>query len=183
MEITLQAVAHQISGMGNDVFEIGLYRPQTENDARHTPEMLLRTWNREALMNSLHWMRLQNLHARNIYIRPAGEHNLSLVDDLSAESVERMKRTGFDPAVIVETSPRNFQAWLKHEKPMSPELGTAVARALAQDFEGDKGAADWRHFGRLSGFTNRKEKHRMDNGQYPFVRLIEAWSLPNRGQQ
>jgi hypothetical protein len=45
----------------------------------------------------------------NIYIRPKGEHALSLVDDLTFQALERMKHSGFTPALIVETSPDNFQ--------------------------------------------------------------------------
>jgi hypothetical protein len=85
-----------------------------------------------------------------------------------------MKAEGFQPAVIVETSPRNFQAWLDHGERLTKEVSTAVARALASRFEGDTKAADWRHFGRLAGFTNQKEKHRQPNGLFPFVRLIES---------
>src|SRR3984885_1331737 len=88
-----------------------------------------------------------------------------------------MKRAGFSPAVVVETSPRNYQAWLKHPESLNKELSTAAARALAEKFGGDRGAADWRHFGRLAGFTNRKAKYEdADTGLYPFVRLIEARS-------
>jgi len=39
------------------------------------------------------------------FIRPKGEHNLSLVDDLTAEAVTAMGREGFHPASVVETSP------------------------------------------------------------------------------
>ena len=86
-----------------------------------------------------------------------------------------MKESGFNPAVIVETSPGNFQAWLKHPERLSKEVGTAAARTLAEKFGGDRGAADWRHFGRLAGFTNRKAKYLdASTGLYPFVRLIEA---------
>src|SRR3984885_11227976 len=86
-----------------------------------------------------------------------------------------MKRAGFSPAVVVETSPRNYQAWLKHPESLNKELSTAAARALAEKFGGDRGAADWRHFGRLAGFTSRKAKYRdASTGLYPFVRLIEA---------
>jgi hypothetical protein len=46
-------------------------------------------------------------------------------------------------------------------------------KPLAERFRGDKGAADWRHFGRLAGLTNRKEKYRSADGFYPFVRLTE----------
>lgn len=85
-----------------------------------------------------------------------------------------MKATGFDPALVVETSPGNFQAWLKHQRILPKQLSTAAARALAHEFGGDLGAADWRHFGRLCGYTNRKPKYVQENGLYPFVKLIEA---------
>ena len=107
-------------------------------------------------------------------MRPKGEHDLSLVDDLTADAVKRMKVTGFTPAAVVETSPGNFQAWLKHPRQLPRELSTMAARKLAEEFGGDRGAADWRHFGRLSGFTNRKAKYMSEGGLFPFVRLIEA---------
>ena len=47
-----------------------------------------------------------------------------------------MKAAGFNPAVVVETSPTNFQAWLKHPEPLSKEVNTAAARALAEKFGG-----------------------------------------------
>jgi len=86
-----------------------------------------------------------------------------------------MKLAGFSPAVVVQTSPGNFQAWLKHPEKLDKEMGTAAARALAERFGGDTGAADWRHFGRLSGFTNRKQKYcDPATGLHPFVKLVES---------
>jgi hypothetical protein len=52
-----------------------------------------------------------------------------------------------------------------------------TARALAQKYNGDLGAADWRHFGRLAGFTNRKGKYKAE-GLFPFVRLHQSNGLP-----
>lgn len=158
--------------MGCDVFEIGLFKPDAvEGEAIMVP----RVWDREALVRSIPWLRHENLSGRNIYIRPKGEHQLSLVDDLSAGAVANMQRSGFAPALIVETSPGNFQAWLKHCDRLDKESGTAAARELAQRFGGDTKAADWRHFGRLAGFTNRKAKYRDDaTGFYPFVKVIAA---------
>ena len=173
LEKTVEAVRRQITAMGAEIFEVGAYKPATQRDKRQT-EMLLRSWDRETLIASVPWLRFQNLHGRNIYIRPKGEHSLSLVDDLSVAAVQRMKADGFAPAVVVETSPGNFQAWLNHGRILPRELSTAVARALADRFGGDKGAADWRHFGRLVAFSNRKEKYRSDNGLYTFVKLIAA---------
>src|SRR5262249_51393338 len=68
----------------------------------------------------------------------------------------------------------NYQAWLNHGRVLSRNASSAAARSLAQQFGGDLGSADWRHYGRLAGFTNRKEKHRGEDGRFPFVRLIHA---------
>jgi hypothetical protein len=158
--------------MGSSLFEIGLYK--IDAAAAELP-MISRVWDAKIILASASWLRYQNSQGRNIYIRPKGEHNLTLVDDLTFADVTAMKKAGFDPAVVVETSSANYQAWVKHPEQLGKELSTAAARALAEKFGGDRGAADWRHFGRLSGFTNRKPKH-LDpaTGLYPFVRLIEA---------
>jgi hypothetical protein len=158
--------------MEAEVFEVGLFRPDVQG---REPVMLPRVWNRDSLLKSIGWLRYENREGRNIYVRPKGEHNLSLVDDLSARSIAEMVRSGFAPAAVIETSPGNFQAWLKHPEPLTKELGTAAARALALKFGGDRGAADWRHFGRLAGFTNQKSRYRdATTGLHPFVKLVEA---------
>src|SRR5258708_2741842 len=74
---------------------------------------------------------------------------------------------------MAETWPGKFKAWLHHEEPLDKRTSPAAARALAQTFGGDPGAADWRHFGRLAGFTNRKPGYRQADGLYPFVRVTE----------
>ena len=158
--------------MSSQIFEVGLFKP--EADGSKECAMIPRTWDAEHVLNSIAWMRLQNLNGRNIYVRPAGEHNLTLIDDLKASSLRDMAAVGFQPALIVETSPNNFQAWLKHLRPLSKEVSTAAARELASRFGGDIGAADWRHFGRLAGFTNRKAKYQSVDGLFPFVKLSSA---------
>src|SRR5580658_6554586 len=170
---TSEFVRQQIQAMKSEIFELGLFRLAAAADGLDAG-MLPRAWDSETLLRSIAWLRLENMRGRNIYIRPQGEHHLSLVDDLSKSAIDRMKAEGFQPAAIVETSPRNFQAWLNHGERLPKEIGTAVARALANRFEGDANAADWRHFGRLAGFTNQKDKHRQPNGMFPFVRLIES---------
>jgi hypothetical protein len=158
--------------MACQTFEVGLFKPDVEGNG---PVMVPRVWDAETLRRSVGWLRRENRDGRNIFCRPKGEHNLSLVDDLSREAIADMKRAGFAPALVVETSPKNFQAWLNHGRSLTPALSTAVAKALASEFGGDTGAADWRHFGRLAGFTNRKEKYRdPGTGLYPFVHLIES---------
>jgi hypothetical protein len=169
---TFEAVQQQVAAMSVQLFEVGLYKSDT--GAEEAP-MIPRVWDAEATLKSVPWLRHQNLNGRNVYIRPKGEHDLSLIDDLTKDAILSMKETGFNPALIVETSPSNYQAWLRHPEQLSKEVSTAAARALAETFGGDRGAADWRHFGRLAGFTNRKAKYAdAGTGLYPFVRLIEA---------
>ena len=125
-------------------------------------------------MRALGWLRHENACGGHIFVRPAGLSPLTLVDDLSAEAVGLMKRSGFEPAVLVETSPGNFQAWLKHEQPLDREIAKEAARTLAERFRGDLSSASWRHFGRLAGFTNQKPSRRLASGLAPFVLLREA---------
>ena len=69
-------------------------------------------------------------------MRPQGESNLTLIDDLKAEAVVRMRAEGFRPSAVVQTSPGNYQAWIKHVEKLDRELGTAVARELTVRFGG-----------------------------------------------
>ena len=126
------------------------------------------------VLKSLLWLRRENLNRGHIYVRPAGAHGLSLVDDLKADALARMKAEGFEPAAVVETSPGNFQAWLKHGEPLDEAASTRAAKLLAERYGGDLGSADWRHFGRLAGFTNPKPNRRLASGLQPFARLLEA---------
>jgi hypothetical protein len=165
---TDEAVQRQAAAMHTEVFEIGLFDP------KNSRAMLPRVWDRDTLLRSIPWLRLKNGRGRNIYIRPSGEHRLSLIDDIGWRTVARLKEEGFEPAIVVETSSGNFQAWLNHGEVLPKEFSTLAARLLARRFLGDPASADWRHYGRLAGFTNRKEKYRKENGLYPFVRLHEA---------
>ena len=57
---------------------------------------------------------------------------------------------------------------------LAEALSTQAAKHLAERFGGDLGSADWRHFGRLAGFTNPKPNRRLASGLQPFARLLEA---------
>lgn len=123
------------------------------------------------VIGMLPYLRHRNAQGANIFFRPSGESRYTLLDDLTTNTLVRLKAEGFEPAAVVETSLANFQAWLKHTQPFPKELGTVAAKLLARRFHADPGAADWRRFGRLPGFTNRKPCHRSGTGLYPFTRL------------
>jgi hypothetical protein len=161
----------QLDAMGPGRFDIGVKRSDGT--------MLLREgWGVRQVLKSLLWLRRENLNRGHIYVRPAGLHQLSLVDDLRAAALARMKAEGFEPAVVVETSPGNFQAWLQHGQVLDEATSTRAAKELALRFGGDMGSADWRHFGRLAGFTNPKPERRLESGLQPFARLAEAEGQP-----
>jgi hypothetical protein len=148
--ITRSAVRKQLSAMGCELFEIGvLYQ-----DAR----MLLRTgWNVDRIDTALGWLRRENARGAHVFVRPCGGSALSLIDDLSAAAIAEIKEMGFEPALIVETSVQNFQAWLNHGRILADHfVSTQAAKELARRFGGDPSSADWRHFGRLAGFYESK---------------------------
>jgi hypothetical protein len=131
--------------------------------------MMHRTWSRAELERSVPWLKRMNARGNDIYVRPDGDHGLVLIDDLKPDALERMQRTGYAPAAILETSPGNFQAWVKlSEAPLSVAVRTRAARGLAQHYGGDLNSADGRHYGRLAGFTNQKPQHTRHNRQ-PYV--------------
>jgi hypothetical protein len=165
--IAARVAMAQLDAMGAAAFDIGVKRSDGA--------MLLREgWGAKQVLKSLLWLKRENLNRGHIYIRPAGPHGLSLIDDLKAEALARMKAAGFAPAAVIETSPGNFQAWLRHGEVLAEALSTRAAKRLAQRFGGDLGSADWRHFGRLAGFTNPKPNRRLASGLQPFARLAEA---------
>lgn len=150
---TMRAVVAQMRAMGCDRHEIGL---------RHAVRgaMFLREWTSAEIKHAVPWMKRMNWQDNDIYVRPLGSVGLVLVDDLTEAKVTQLARDGLAPAVVVETSPSNFQTWVRvSEVPIAEEVATAAARILAERYGGDSNSADWRHFGRLAGFTNRKKHH------------------------
>lgn len=175
---TARAVATQIAAMGCASYEIGVLEASPG-------KMLLRTWTVAELGHGLPWLRRMNARGRDIYLRPAGSVGLILLDDLTPRAILRLKSDGLAPAVIVETSPGNSQAWLRvSQQPVAPEQATMAAKILSERYGGDPASAEWRHFGRLAGFTNRKPKHRQQSGMQPFVLVREATgATAERGTQ
>src|SRR5262249_29919919 len=122
-DLTVEAATKQISAMATQVFEVGLFKPAITSTERHA-EMVPRVWDSSTLLKAIPWLKFQNRDGRNIYVRPKGEHALSLVDDLTREALRRMKESGFTPGIVVETSPGNFQAWLNHGRVLSQRVSS-----------------------------------------------------------
>ena len=95
--------------MGAKTFEIGLFDPSAARGA-----MLPRVWDLDTLLRSVSWLRLKNAEGGTSTFGRLVNIALSLIDDASIQVIERLKSEGFAPAVVLETSPGNFQAWLHH---------------------------------------------------------------------
>lgn len=163
------AARRQLDAMGVDSFEVGI-RDQAGR-------MLTRTWSKAETLQAMPWLKRENAKGADVYVRPAGETNagLVLVDDLNRGQLARMQAAGMTPASVIETSPDNFQAWVRvHDKRLEPKLATEVATMLAEQYGGDPNSADWRHFGRLAGLTNAKPKYKDANGRSPYVLAHES---------
>jgi len=123
--ITRIAVANQLAAMRCDRFDIGVLR------ANH--RMILREdWSADKLQAALNWLRRENPRGSHIFVRPHGVHALSLVHDLSGDAIARVMESAFQPALIVETSPANFQVWLNHSRILGSELSTKSPRRRIQ---------------------------------------------------
>src|SRR5216684_8162215 len=128
--IVERLVRAQLRAMGGGRFDLGVRRDGGEMVLREGQDAF-------AVAEAVKWLRHENAKGAHVYIRPAGVHSLSLLDDLTAETIERMKAEGFEPAVVVETSPNNFQVWLHHGQVLETATSTRAAKALVERFGGD----------------------------------------------
>ena len=113
----------------------------------------------------------------NIYYTPLsdGRHHI-LIDDLTRDSLQRLQEDGFRPAVVLESSPGNFQCLLTIPKlgtEYDRDVGNRITERLNREY-GDKKLCGCIHPHRAPGFENRKPKHRREDGGYPQVKLLFA---------
>jgi hypothetical protein len=113
------------------------------------------------------WLKRMNAKGHGVFVRPAGDHGLVLVDELKAEGIDRMKQSGYAPAVTLETSPGVYQAWVKLADAALPaEARDLVARSLAKEYSGEAWKPAGQPYGRLAGFTNWQH---VRDGRPPYV--------------
>jgi hypothetical protein len=58
--------------------------------------------------------------------------------------------------------------------PLKPAVATAIGKELARAYDGDMASTDWRHLGRLAGFTNQKPQRCTSGGYAPWVKILYA---------
>jgi hypothetical protein len=175
--LTLHAVRRQLAAMPNELYLIRLIHHQTR---RAFPGE--RLWTATQLGNggTVGFLRARNREGCDIYIQPYAEDQNAgyiLVDLDAAEPavVESMRADGHAPCVVLQTSPGHLQAWIRLSiVPLEPAVATAASKQLARAYGGDWASTDWRHLGRLAGFTNQKPARRTPGGSAPWVKILHA---------
>ena len=113
-------------------------------------------------------------HLFHVWFRPNVSFYIFL-DDLTLTQARRWHREGYEPSAIVETSPGNFQAWICCSSVyIRGSHATTIARYLAERFQGDLSCCHYRHYGRMVGFPNVKDRYLDASGRYPITRLHYA---------
>jgi len=174
---TLQAVRRQIAAMPNDLYLIRLIHHQTR---RAFPGE--RLWSASQLIHpaTLRFLRVRNREGCDVYVQPYAENGnpgyvLVDLDQRDQEVIQTMRADGLAPCVVLQTSPGNLQVWLHvTATPLEPSVASSIGRQLAQRYGGDLASTDWRHLGRLAGFTNQKPQRRNQRGYAPWVRVLYA---------
>jgi hypothetical protein len=117
---------------------------------------------------------MQRLQRRgeNLYYTPLSckKHHV-LIDDMDMKKLELLIRDGYKPAVVLESSPGNYQAIITVPKlgtPYDKDVGNRLAERLNREY-GDQKLSGCVHPHRAPGYENRKPKHRRGDGSYPKV--------------
>jgi hypothetical protein len=172
------AIRRQLAAMPHDLYLVRLIH---HVNRRAFPGERLWTAAQLGQESTVRFLRIRNREGCDIYVQPyadnrnAGYVLLDLDHTDGAATLERMRVNGHQPCVVLQTSPGHLQAWIQVSAAcLEPATATAIARQLAHTYGGDLASADWRHLGRLAGFTNQKPARRQSNGYAPWVRLLHA---------
>lgn len=140
-----------------------------------------RSYTAKQLVDAVPFLMVRNKAGAEVICRPDDSRYLML-DDMNKSGVDYLKSQKIEPALVVETSPNNLQAWYNFGEVMSDETQRGMLKALSAKLENagyscDKAALTVERGGKLPGFTNRKPSREFEkNGvlQAPYVKLTEA---------
>lgn len=175
--LTLQAIRRQLAALPNDLYMVRLIHHRTR---QAFPGERLWTAEQLARAATIGFLRMRNREGCDIYVQPyAGNHNAGYIlvdlDHARPTTIAAMQAHGHDPCVVLQTSPAHLQVWIRlSASPLEPALASAAGKLLAAAYGGDLASTDWRHLGRLAGFTNQKPARRNLGGHAPWVKVVSA---------
>jgi HK97 family phage prohead protease len=91
---------------------------------------------------------------------------LGLVVDLDADT-GKSGALPFEPDMVLETSPGNFQPFTLFDRPLPPSEVKPMAAALKRATDSDHGTADVTHVWRVPGTQNWPNKKKLGRGRSP----------------
>jgi hypothetical protein len=177
LRLTAQAIRRHLAAMPCELYLVRLIHNLSK---RPFPGERLWTSTQLANLATIRFLRVRNREGCDVYILPyAQDRNAGYIlidlDDAGPAALSAMRANGHEPCVVVQTSPGHWQAWVHvSSTPLEPALATAVGRHLAHLYGGDRASTDWRHLGRLAGFTNQKPHRRHGNGYPPWVKIVHT---------
>jgi hypothetical protein len=177
LSLSLQAIHRQLAAMPWERYLIRLIHHRSRQPF---PGSRLWTAPQLAQRSIVKFLRARNRDGYDVYFRPyalADNAGYILLDLDQAEPgvLAAMWAHGHQPCVVVETSPGHLQAWVQvSTQALPPAVASAIGRELARWYHGDPASTDWRHLGRLAGFTNQKPSRRLPSGLAPWVKLRHA---------
>jgi hypothetical protein len=177
LTLTMQAIRRQLAATPCELYLVRLIHHATKR-----PFPGERLWTAAQLTNLaiVRFLRARNREGCDVCIHPYAEDRnagyiLIDLDKADPTAVRAMRANGHEPCVVLQTSPSHWQAWVHvSSTALDPALATAVGRHLAHLYGGDRASTDWRHLGRLAGFTNQKPQRRYPNGYPPWVKIVHA---------
>jgi hypothetical protein len=175
--LTVQAIRRQLAAMPHDLYLVRLIHSQTR---RAFPGERLWTAAQLTHPSTIRFLRVRNREGCDVYIHPyAGECNSGYIlvdlDHTDPAIFETMRAAGLEPCVVLQTSPGNLQAWVQvSATPIPAAVANQIGKRLAHLYGGDPASTDWRHLGRLAGFTNQKPQRRNGRGYSPWVKVLHA---------
>lgn len=175
--LSWQAVRNQLAAMPGYSYLVRLIHYSTRK-----PFSGERLWSIAQLLlePTIRFLRARNREGFDVYFRPyTPDQNAGYIlvdlDHGPPTVLTAMRDNGHQPCVVVETSPGHLQAWVRVSVlPLPPHVATSVSRHLARLYQADRASADWRHVGRLAGFTNQKPHRRLPGGLAPWVKVRHA---------
>ena len=179
LTLTSQAIRRQLTAMPCELYLVRLIHNSTK---RPFPGERLWTATQLTSLATIRFLRARNCEGCDVYLHPYAQdlnagYILIDLDDADPAALTAMRANGHEPCVVLQTSPGHWQAWVHvSSTPLEPVLATAVGRYLAQLYGGDRASTDWRHLGRLAGFTNQKPHRRSRNGYPPWVKIVHTAS-------
>jgi hypothetical protein len=173
--ITLRAIRRQLAAMPNELYLVRLIHHQTR---KSFPGERVWTANQLGSAATVRFLRVRNREGCDVYVQPyAANQNAGYIlvdlDSPQPAVIAAMRARGHAPCVVLQTSPGHLQAWIRlSSSPLEPAVATAAGRLLAMAYGGDCASTDWRHLGRLAGFTNQKPARRTPGGYAPWVKVV-----------